>query len=120
MIKVDVEEKDGLPKVYVGEAIQIGKGEGKLNGIIVENGLHRYSVLCFSKSGIPFLWRERVRKEPYIGFDPIEFGPTPIYNFEYPVLVSEDPQLLVEHLAEKCGHVKKLKSMSIKITEEED
>ena len=106
MLKVDVEEKTGLPKVYVGDAIQIGKGEGKLNGIIVENGLH--------------LLNERVRKEPYIGFYPIEFGPTPIYNFEYPVLVSEDPQLLVEHLAEKCGHVKKLKSMSIKITEEED
>lgn len=119
MLKVDVEEKTGLPKVYVGDAIQIGSGKRKLNGIIVENGLDRYSILCFSKSGVPFLWRECVRKEPCIGFDPVEFGPTPLYNFEYPVLVSEDPQLLVEHLAEKCSHVEKLKSMTIKITEED-
>lgn len=106
MLKVEVEEKDKLPKVCVGDAIQIGSGKRKLNGIIVENGIHRYSVLCFSESEIPFLWRKSVREEPF-------------YDCEFPVLTSNDPQLLVEYLAYKYDHVEKLKSMTIKITEED-
>lgn len=102
MLKVDVEKKDKLPEVGIGDAIQLSMEGTKLNGIIVKNG-NGCSLLCFNDL-----------------FTPSLLGKWITGNSEYRVLIAYDAQILINILAEEYGHVEKLKSMMIKITEDED
>lgn len=102
MLKVDVQKKYKLPKVGIGDAIQLSIGGTKLNGIIVQNG-NGCSLLCFNDL-----------------FTPSLLGRWTAGNSEYHVLIAYDAQILINILSEDYGHVEKLKSMTIKVTEEED
>ncbi len=110
MLKVDVEEK-GLPEVHIGDAIQLSKNGKKLNGMIVQIGS---SCSLLSLDGVPSLFGEW---SPVTTND--NFLNTSVH-FDFYVLKACSPEHLLSLLAEEYDSVEKLKSMAIKITEDED
>lgn len=109
MIKVDVEKKDKL--LGIGDAIQLSKDGKKFNGMIVQIG-SSYSLL--SLDGVPSLLGEW---SPVTTHD--HFLNTSVH-FEFYVLKAYSPEHLLSILAKEYDHIEKLKSMTIKITEDKD
>lgn len=109
MLKVDVEEN--LPNVKLGSMIRLSKNGTAFNGMVVKNGFY-YSLLCLSEK--PSLWGEWLPRNSAYS------SQNSAFNNEFCVFATERPQKLISYLAKKYDHIEKLKSMTIKITEDED